>query len=325
MLLYGPAALGFLFAVTTPGFLPDEELDHLVVLSRHGERYPLSPVPELGDFSLGALTPNGFTEEKNFGIQLSEWYSEFFEKKPTAHLASVNTSRCIDTAIAIMDGLSIDDYSFELLGTIRVLPNDVDSLLPLIEQSKTQVLPPCLDAALENIELGTFTNFPESSADVIHAVLKLLLADAVDTLMQSGYTGKVLGVDLATCVGAGTKVMGEDAFARLTDICRPSQCVAIISKLMDDLRALASENKPPRKSVSVYGLSDVHILDLLQSLLPQFNHTRPQFGGYILLELRGDDVRILTGQHVSSQPKERASLNIREVIHLLQNRVGPTV
>lgn len=30
--------------------VPTSSIDHLIVLVRHGERYPLFPVPEMGDF-----------------------------------------------------------------------------------------------------------------------------------------------------------------------------------------------------------------------------------------------------------------------------------
>lgn len=276
-------------------------------------------------FQLGDLTPNGFKTEKDFGARLSAWYPSFFADKPAAHLISPNESRCIETAVAILDGLSIEEYTQELLEMITLDPNNVTSLIPLIEQANKTVLPPCVEAVLSNASLGIDLDLPKNVTDILKLLFKYQLTDTIDTLVQSGYTGNALGINLGTCVPPGMKLMTEEAFAVLTDLCRPSQCVSIISRVMADVQSFADENSPPRsmtRTASVYGLTDVHVLDLLQSLLPQFNHTRPQFGGFILLEVRGDDITILTGQDVLSEPQERVTLNIYEVLQLLRVRMN---
>lgn len=50
--------LSVLFCGISAKSLPRDDVDsvdHLLVLARHGERYPLFPVPELGDFVVSVL------------------------------------------------------------------------------------------------------------------------------------------------------------------------------------------------------------------------------------------------------------------------------
>lgn len=235
-----------------------------------------------------------------------------------------NQSRCIETAEAIIGGLNVKDYESEFLHMIDIVDINVTMLLPLLQEATRIQLPACVQEAVTNVVTPAKENYPPSVAALAEVLFKAQLADTIDTLVQSGYTGEAFGVNLGTCIQPGTKLVTEDAFAKLTELCVHSQCTGVVAKVKEELQEFSTQNSPPRsivKSASVYGLTDVHILDLLKSLLPQFNHTRPQFGGFILLETRGDDVTILTGQDVSSLPEERATLNVFEVIQLLRRRI----
>lgn len=208
---------------------------------------------------------------------------------------------------------------------IDIVDVNVTVLLPLLRQVIDIQVPACVQKAVTNVVTADKPNYPPSVSALREALFKAQLSDTIDTLVQSGYTGPVFGINLGTCIPPGRKLVTEEAFAKLTEICVSTQCTGVISKVKEEIQDFSIQNQPPSRSVeksaSIYGLTDVHVLDLLKSLLPQFNHTRPQFGGYILLETRGDDVTILTGQDVFSEPEKRAVLNVYEVIQLLRRRI----
>ncbi|XP_003747896.1 uncharacterized protein LOC100907333 [Galendromus occidentalis] len=301
-----------------------DTVDHLQILARHGERNPLFPVPELGEFQIGGLTPRGYELEKEFGKRLLLWYPELFAASPTITCISANQSRCVDSAEAIVEGLGFKEYNTEVLYMLDFVDLDVTLIRPFLMEANEILLPACVQEAVSAVIAPTKENSPPSLSALAEGLFKAQIADSIDTLLQSGYTGTVFGVNLGKCIPSGKKLVSEKAFAKLADICASSQCTDVVRKVKDELQEFSVQNLPPRsvtRSVSVYGLSDNHVLDLLKSLLPQFNHTRPQFGGYILLESRGDDVTILTGQDVFSLPEERAVLNVHEVIQLLRRRI----
>lgn len=154
------------------------------------------------------------------------------------------------------------------------------------------------------------------------------VADSIDVLRSEGYTGLAYGLNISECVPANQTLFDDVTFETLVDFCMETICHSDTQVFLNELIEFAEAAFDPQtrdnvtKTLSVYGLNDVHILGLSKAILPGESHYRPEFGSYIIFAITGDDVYISTGLSVHSEPVHRATLNIYQIINNLQRTLA---
>lgn len=150
------------------------------------------------------------------------------------------------------------------------------------------------------------------------------MADSLDVLREVGYKGLAFGLNISECIPAKQKVFDDTTFSMLSEFCMETLCKSDTKVLLDEITEFAKEGfdsstpNDVKRSLSVYGLNDVHILGLSKAILLGEEQLRPAFGSFIILAVCGDDVHISTGASVYSEPEHRATMNIYELMNKLQ-------
>ena len=253
-------------------------------------------------------------------------YSEFLALEPVPRLLALNEPRYIDTVIQILNAFQLRKLpEVEALTPFDVSLVDISTLGIAVDNVKDPTLPDCLIAA-KNTEVARLLKmYPANLSTLLRKLVESQFLDSIDTLLQMGYEGCAFGVNISSCIPPGTVLMTQDLFGLFGEFCRKFFCKDLMRTVLEELRSFSQAVSPPRQisnsGVSVYALSDVAMFDLLETALPQYNHTRPELGASLIFETRGDDVSIVTGANFTSEPELMDTVNIYQLTQMLRHKV----
>ncbi|OQR69509.1 hypothetical protein BIW11_12212 [Tropilaelaps mercedesae] len=315
----------------------DAELHHVIVLARHGERYPIIPLPGL-QYRFAELTPYGIQQMQILGQRLLNRYHSFIASLTDVHRIVTLDERCIDSSREILSALGLNSTSFKKLPPL--FPDGLTGLYEFLKPIYGYVLPQIPECIRLLVKKQVPTN---ASANWI-AFQSLLIMESIDALNKS-MMHLPTGLEFSdNCVPFDRVVLTPEMFFNLTWCTVPLLMPTIDHLLLQVLsmakpplkagqlpnnqqstiitRTLGAEtiSKRGRSSLSVYGISDLQIeLLLMCSRAEGSIPTRPKNGAYIIFEIRADEIRMFFGSQWNAKAVTEISLDSRTFVEIIRS------
>lgn len=305
-------------AVVTIMALPDKKLvegmTSLIVFTRHGERLPLIPIPDMGPFEIGDLTEGGKAQMQVLGSRLYQHYQSFVEGVRRPRVVSTNESRCMKSADILMKSMNLGDYEANYIAPMVINPKDghYDEFLTKEKEFQAAV-PDCMKQISRTLIEKLNISLPEE----FKMLFGILIADSLDSVRAAG-SKLPYGLDEIQC-SIGVNFFTEAMYSALNELCIASFCKPAFRVFIEELQ---KSRLSPESDVVAYSLSDVHVSGLLSVIDPSKKLKRPQFGAHILFHVFSEDVEIYYGR----SHKEQATLwmektNIHQIIEKIQQSI----
>lgn len=259
-----------------------EDVQDVIIFVRHGERRPLVPIPELGEYNLGELTPEGVRQVNLLGNLLQQAYAPFLTTVKTARATAANEQRCLRTAELVMATLGVKHDAVNVVPYMSINRSD-PSYSEFVEHEKAFAasVPPCTAQIASTIIDALNMSLPEE----FKLLYGVLIADSLDSVREQRLP-LPFGLDSLECLAdVDGPFVSQQIFNALTELGTATFLKPTLRTFLHEAQLAFDTDKP---SFSLMSFSDVHIAAMLYILDPTQIIERPQFGAHLALHFRGN-------------------------------------
>lgn len=291
-----------------------ENVQDVVLFLRHGERQPLVPIPELGSYELGKLTPQGQKEVATLGTHLLQTYAPFIDLVARGRVVAANEQRCIRTAELIMEILDLQ-YTSNIMPYMEIKPMD-PNYSEFVEREKTFAasIPSCMKQVATTIIQQLNITLPEE----FKLLYGILIADSLDSVRELGLS-LPFGLANLECLPDG-QFLGPEIYDALTEFATATFSKPIFRTFLDEIRLLRHSPEP---SLTTFSFSDIHISGLLSLIDSSKKIARPGFGAHFAIHFRGDNIDIYYSPSFDQSPnKWLVNVNADEIFDRIEKAIA---